>query len=285
MSKKRINQSGKGKRAAPDFKTRKLAIMVLMLFVALAGSALTHWRVMRPAHRPLATANSAPLALSKEYIYAGDRLIATEEPPGNGSTLPTPVNLAATTVSGYQINVTWTALAGSVDHYQVERSQSVNGPYVRLTPDPSTNAFSDTGVTSGIAYLYRVRAVDASGRVSPESNIDLATAITFADDPLITFAEAPTGANVTPIKAQHWTDLRVAVNAVRATAGLPQTAWSGVAQPGASIQAAHLQELRSNLDQALSALGLTTSPYTDPTLSSSVSVKAVHLRELRQRMK
>jgi Fibronectin type III domain len=278
MSKKGSNQRRRAQRGTLIFKRRKLVAGLLGLVVSLAGTGLAYWTISRANVPPLATTTSEPLALSKEYIYAGDRLIATEEPVSSGgNVLPAPGSLTATTISDSQINLTWAPSTGDVDHYQVERSQSIAGPYIRLTPDPRTNVFYDTSVSNGAAYLYRVHAVDARGNVSPDSNTDLATAINFTDEPLVT--------GVTAIKAQHLIELRHAVDAVRLTAGLPAALWSDGVQSGGIIKALHVRELRDNLNQALTAIGLSPGSYTDLNLSSNVSIKAEHIRELRQQVK
>ncbi len=216
-----------------------------------------------------------PGSPSKEYIYAGGRLLATEEQ--TQGTSPGPTALAANAASATQVSLSWTAPAtGSVDHYQVERAQIV-GSFTLLNGNPTTTSFNDTTVSSGPAYLYRVCAVDVAGNRSAYSNVDLATAIIFTDDPL--------SAGVTTVKAQHLTEVRQAVNAVRVLAGLAAATWTDSYPTGVMIKAMHIQELRDNLDQALGALGFTVSAYTDPALSSTISVKKAHMEELRQRLK
>jgi len=126
--------------------------------------------------------------------------------------------------------------------------------------------------------------VDAAGNISPYSNLDVATAITFTDDPLMV--------NSTVIKAQHLWELRQAVNAVRATAVLPGVTWtdnvnSAAELAGVAVKARHIEELRSNLDEALSKLGLPLTAYKDPVPPglSGIAIQKVHIDELRQRIK
>ena len=138
------------------------------------------------------------------------------------------------------------------------------------------NSFSDAGLSPNTTYLYLVRATDGSN-VSPSSNTDLATTILFTDDPV-----APAS---TIIKAVHVTELRTAVNAVRAAAGLPDATFTDAVSAGVFMKAIHITELRSNLDAARTALGLTAAPYTDPALAAGVIIKAVHIRDLRSRVK
>jgi hypothetical protein len=52
------------------------------------------------------------------------------------------------------------------------------------------------------------------------------------------------------IKAAHITELRTAVNAMRAAAGLSSTAFTDGSRPGVIIKRVHIAELRSSLDEA-----------------------------------
>lgn len=212
-----------------------------------------------------------PNSPSKEYIYAGGRLIATEEP----NPLVAPTGLVADTFSGTQVNVTWVA-APNAHHYQVERAPNLGGTFTVLNSNVATTTYTDSTVTAVNAYLYRVRSADAAGNLSAPGNLDVATAITFTD--------VPVTAGTTLIKAQHVTELRQAVNAVRATANLSAATWTDATLTDVIVKAVHVQELRTNLDAALTALGLTTSSYTDSSLTG-VAIKSVHIDEIRQRVK
>jgi hypothetical protein len=219
-----------------------------------------------------------PSSPSKEYIYAGGRLVATEEP----NPLSAPLNLIAATFSQAQINISWNAVANA-HHYQVERASVIGeSNFAAINTNVAGTSLSDTTVTSGVAYLYRVKAADAAGNVSPASNIDVATAITFEDDP---FPAPPT---YTPIRAQHIVQLRAAINAVRVAVGKPQATWTQTinpAQPGTvTIMAIDVEELRTKLDEALLVLNLPTGGYTNSSLTG-VQIMRDHIRELRDRVK
>jgi len=104
------------------------------------------------------------------------------------------------------------------------------------------------------------------------------TTVVFTDDPLV--------ARSTVIKAIHITQLRQAVNEIRANAGLGTFSFTDPSLAGVRIKAVHITELRTALDQARSALGLSTGGYTDPAITLGVTVaKAIHIQELRDRMK
>jgi len=121
-----------------------------------------------------------------------------------------------------------------------------------------------------------VRATDGSTVTLP-SNSDLATTIVFTDDPVV--------ATSTIIKAVHVTELRTAVNAIRAAAGLPPANFTDTLSAGIFMKRIHITELRSNLDEARVALGLIAMQYTDPALAAGTIIKAAHIRELRSGVK
>lgn len=281
---KRIARQRKKRSIRPEKKSRHKKIVILLcvlISLALSAGILAEWKGLPGISKPLAVAPAVEGSFnanspSKEYIYAGGRLIATEEPTSSSS-LSAPAAFSATTISNAQINLTWNAPAGIVDHYIVERTQSLNSQFTQLEPNPTVASFTDTTVTSGVAYLYRVRAVDSQGLTTAASNLDLATAISFTDDPLV--------ANTTTIKAQHLVELRQAVDAVRLLAGLAAAIWTDPSPQGVFIKKVHIEELRTNLDLALTELGLPTQSYTDSVLTTSTAIRKVHFDELRQRVK
>jgi hypothetical protein len=193
------------------------------------------------------------------------------EPGSTPVALQVPPNVVATATSTSQVQVSWGAVAGATS-YQVFRSFN-NGAYV-LVATPAVNTFADSTVTAGTTYLYAVKAVDSAATASVASSADLATTIMFTDDPLV--------GSFTPIKAVHLTQLRSAINAVRAAAGLPAMVFSSSMAIGLPIRAAHVSELRSSLDAARTALGLSVPAYPDTVLGvGTARVRGVHISSLR----
>jgi hypothetical protein len=91
---------------------------------------------------------------------------------------------------------------------------------------------------------------------------------------------------VTTAKAQHILELRRAVDALRAVAGLQAAQWTDPGlSVGAQIKAVHIQELRSYLEAAAIQLGYAPVQYTDPSLGAVSIIKRVHIEELRQRIR
>jgi hypothetical protein len=252
-----------------------VCLMVIFGMAAVAGS----WRSpLRYIGNPPLFSPPAPLppatSPSKEYIYAGGRLIATEEP--NPVALAAPTSLVANTISDVRIDISWVGTPNA-HHYQIQRATNLGGTFTILNSNVIGTTFADTSVTAVNAYLYQVMAADASGNLSPASNVDLATAIAFVDNPL--------SASVV-VKAQHVLQLRQAVNAARLAVNLSPAVWSQatLTQQTTAIKAIDIQELRTALDQALSPLGLPTGGYTTPSLSGQ-PIQKIHIEELRNRVK
>jgi hypothetical protein len=189
----------------------------------------------------------------------------------------TPANFTATATSTTNVNLTWTASAGATPttQYEIFRA-SAGSPFALRVTTAATN-IADT-VTGGNAFIYKVRAVDTAGG-SAYSPPDVATTIFFTDDPPV--------AMVTRIKAVHLTELRQAVNALRAVAALsPATFTDPAVSNATTIKAPHFQELRTALNQARVPLGLSSVTFTDATLvADTTKVRAVHVQELRNAVK
>ena len=186
-----------------------------------------------------------------------------------------PVNLTVTATSSASISLSWTAPATAVIQYQIERSESIFGPFNFVASSNST-AFNDTTVTSLRAYLYRVRAVLTDGCQSFPSNTALGTAISFEFTQL----------QNQPIRAQHLHDVRTAINAVRVLANLTPATWTRANLSGLNISAQDVVELRTRLSEALTALDIPIAAYQDPILSTGPSgtpVRAIHIEQLQTR--
>ena len=122
--------------------------------------------------------------------YSG---IATATTPAAPDTTPpsAPTGPAATVVSTSRIDLTWNVSTDNVGvtGYRVERCQGTNCTNFAQIGTPTTASFSNTGLTGGTTYRYRVRAVDAAGNLSPYSAI--VSGQTLAAD--TTPPTAPTG--------------------------------------------------------------------------------------------
>jgi hypothetical protein len=183
-----------------------------------------------------------------------------------------PANMTATASSTTQAAVTWTRVATATS-YDVIRTAPGGGV---VTASTAATSYVDPGLTPGTTYVYRVQAFGPGFPVNAISAPDIATTILFADDPLV--------AGSTLIKGVHLTDLRTAVNAVRAAAGMGTIAFTDPAPSGVIVKASHIQDLRSALDLARSTIGVPALTYSNPA-TSGTPIRAVDLTELRNGVK
>lgn len=177
--------------------------------------------------------------------------------------LPAPANVVATAVSTTQVAVAWSPSAGATQ-YEVRR-KAPGGDYALVGTVPSTN-FNDLTALPGQTYLYVVRAI-GSETSSVDSARDAATTVLFTDNPNV---------SGTRIKRVHLDELRTAVNAFRAAAGLAAATFT---EPSPLVaKKVHLEELRAKLAEARAALAMPALTLTDvPPLR----IKGVQVQELR----
>jgi hypothetical protein len=128
-----------------------------------------------------------------------------------------------------------------------------------------------------VTYLYRVVAL-ANGTQSSPSLLDYATTATTL------FAEGIVG-GVTTIKGLHVKELRMAIDAVRFSAGLtPYTTtwvaegWPNYNPPVGVVSAVHVGAMRRALDDASSLLIGSHVVRTNP----SGTILATHFNDLRE---
>lgn len=185
-------------------------------------------------------------AATLTVTYEGDELYKSAGP----STLlyvppiPAPASFNAIATTSTSVQLTWDNVPGRGD-YQVQRKSSGSD----WMPIATTNnaSFVDSSVTANQVYLYRVR-VAAVGSFGLFSTTDIASTYTFTDDPLT--------AGVA-IKAAHINELRSAINAARALAGLPAFTFTDATLARSTIiRAIHITELRAADEQLHTALGL-----------------------------
>jgi hypothetical protein len=199
-------------------------------------------------------------------LTAGTATVGGFSPPGG---------FVATATSASAVGLSWGAVAGA-DHYEVFRTPNIAQAFTLLDTAPAA-AYSDTNVAGGTTYLYKVRAVDGVGTPSAFSAIDAATTVVFTDDPL--------NAGLA-VKGIHLSELRTAVNALRAAANLAPFTFADPDLTGVPIRAQHISQLRQAMNAARSVLFGAGVAFADPTLTSgSTIVKAVHILDIRSGVK
>jgi hypothetical protein len=97
------------------------------------------------------------------------------------------------------------------------------------------------------------------------------------------FADTPLAPPTTPVRAAHVTELRAAIDTLRAWRGLSPMAWTDAALVGGStlIRAVHLIELRSALDAVFVADGLAPPAWSAAPVAGQTAITAFHVEEVR----
>jgi hypothetical protein len=236
-----------------------------------------------------ASCNAAINAVFPLAVDSGQVITATAtDPGGNTSEFSACIQTVTPTPSVLRIDSV-AAPAGRASGGQLIR---LNGAFAGLsmvaiggvpTSWFYTNGSGDTSTITVITPTHAVGAVQID--LTPTSGVGFSKANAFAYLPTV-FTDDTLAVNVTTVKAQHIIELRQAVDAMRAVAGLGGAPWTdpGLAA-GNTIRAIHIVDLRTYLDDAASRLGYSTSPYTDPGLTSGFVIKRIHIEELRQRIR
>jgi len=150
---------------------RKLGDQAAIVALNVGGSAAS-------APLPLAGFVPAPTSFSAAYSIGGASLAGgTLQLPalsgillvGSGDLTPpgAPTGIAAAEGSGH-VALSWNAVAGAAG-YRVYRSPLSGGGYV-LVGETAGTSFDDTGLENGRTSYYVVRALDAAGNESADSN-------------------------------------------------------------------------------------------------------------------
>lgn len=223
-------------------------------------------------------ASATVVTISASYTENGVTRSATKQVTitnTNPVSLLPPTNLTAASAGTASVVITWSQTAQAT-LYEVQRS--TDGGAFASVGMTAALAIQDTNVTANNVYLYRARAMAASGDSSGFSTADLATTFPFTEDPL--------ASRVSSIRKAHVYELRVAIDGVRQVAGLGAFAWMDETLSGTAIKAVHIQELRTALNEARSVLGLSLASFGEPSITPRTTVvRASHIQEIRAGLK
>ena len=142
-----------------------------------------------------------------------------------------------------------------------------------LTASATGARLTLTAVGVGTATI-RVTATDPGGLSASQSFVATVTVtVPFTDDPI--------RPGVTPIKAIHFTELRMRIDVLRSATGLARFPWMDpILRAGATpVRLAHLLELRSALAEAYTAAGRAAPGWT--AAAGATPIRAAHMTELR----
>ncbi len=146
-------------------------------------------------------------------------------------------------------------------------SVSVSGSTVTVTP---------TGEGTATVTVTATDAAGANGTATQTfaATVGPAGARRFTDDPIVP--------GVTPVRAVHFTELRVRIDVLRGEAGLAPFGWTDpVLLAGVTpVRLVHLTELRSALAEAYAAARRAAPRWADAS-AASTPIRAAHVTELR----
>jgi hypothetical protein len=99
-----------------------------------------------------------------------------------------PTNLVASAVSKSRVNLSWSESSSNVTGYNVQRSSNGGKSWVQLA-QVTTTSYSDTTVSGGKSYLYRVNAYNSAGTSAWTNSSSVATprVITGGSTPAVVF--------------------------------------------------------------------------------------------------
>jgi Glycoside hydrolase family 44 len=102
---------------------------------------------------------------------------------------PVPTSLIAT-AGNAQVSLTW-AISSGATSYHVKRSTTTGGPYTQVSA-PTTNAYTDTGLTNGTKYFYVVSALNSSGESANSAEANATPTAPTNQTPDVTITINPT---------------------------------------------------------------------------------------------
>ena len=94
------------------------------------------------------------------------------------------------TAGNAQVSLIWNAVTGATG-YNVKRSTTNGGPYTTVA-SPTSNSYTDTGLTNGTPYYYVVTASNGCNESAPSSQVS-ATPVSVSVPPAPTGLSASTG--------------------------------------------------------------------------------------------
>src|SRR6185369_7007913 len=158
-------------------RRRNLFIGCGILCLSLFSAAVATWNPLKPTNHdfnravnssgPIASAPSSPLPLAKEYVYAGSKLIATEEP--NTAPLVSITSPASNAVFTAPASITINASASDSDG-TITQVQFYEGANLLSTDTVAPFTFTWNNVAAG-TYSLTAKATDNSGALTPSAAV------------------------------------------------------------------------------------------------------------------
>lgn len=156
-----------------------------------------------------AVAATAKFAASMDYLA---QMVAFRAAGGTVTVPAAPAGLKASAGNG-QVSLSWSASSGATS-YRIYRSSSSGGE-VKITTTPATittTSYTDTGLTNGTTYYYKVTAVNSAGESGKSAEVSakpaafvLDAAYGFGEGSGTTTTDASGNGNTGTIVGASWT--------------------------------------------------------------------------------
>ncbi|MBT0664575.1 DUF2341 domain-containing protein [Geobacter pelophilus] len=189
------------------------------------------------------------------------------------TTLIAPASLAASAPNSQQVNLTWTDTSGSETGYKIERCTGTGCTFSGseiATAAANATSYSDSTVTSGTTYQYRIRATNSS--VPWDSGYSGTVVVTTPNQGTPSaLATSFTGSKVTVTWTRNTVDeTGFTIQRCTGSSCLDQD-YSQIGQVGAGVTSYQDSTVCSNTTYSYRVSAYRTSYYTTP-YSSAVSV-------------
>src|SRR5215213_3461340 len=169
------NRRSQAKLKVKEIRSARLKFILISLMLSLIiGITVVAMRAsLSPSTEPTAfQAQPTPLPLTKEYVYAGGKLVAIEDKAAGGGggepgIPPAPTGLTATGGNA-QVALNWQPSSGATG-YNIKRSTTSGSGFALVQGGVATSSYTDTTVSNSTNYYYVVSATNSAGGQSPDS--------------------------------------------------------------------------------------------------------------------
>ena len=174
--------------------------------------------------------------LARQYSFNGSPLLQSNSailfrPEGGVSAPSAPSNLSASAASMSQINLTWNDNSANENGFEIQRSTNSFSTFSTFTVGAGVRTYSDSGLTSGTSYSYRVRAFNDGGNSGFSNQVSATTLIQpIAPSGLTTSVASSSQINLS------WTDNSTNETGFSIERRTGSDAYSQIAQVGANTR-------------------------------------------------
>jgi hypothetical protein len=130
---------------------------------------------------------------SGTYFNASQGAFFPENGGGGSSpqTSAPAANLSATAVSASQVELSWQDMSSTETGFRIERQTATAGVWVQIASvGMNVSSFTDTSLTPGATYSYRVIAFNGSGSAAPSNQASATTSAATPTAPAATFVNS-----------------------------------------------------------------------------------------------